>query len=352
VLQLKALSKLQALLLGVLAVFFLPSLVFAQDSLPRLPQQAFNTTVSPVTLNLETDEGKAITAQIKIRNNGTMAERMKLTLATFTADETGNKPRLIMPKGDEDYLQWLSFGESEFTVEAGEWKTVPVTFSPPPGAILSHYYSILVARAEETQYTETTVNAMPAILVLTTINSPNAKRQLGVVDFTVKSSVVEYLPQSFTISIKNDGNVHLPPTGTVFIDGEGKKDVAILPINSTGKVVLPDTKRDFEVVWDDGFPVYSPKVEGNTQVKDEKGNQLFGLSFDVSKLTKIRFGKYTAHLLMVYDNGERDVPIESQVSFWVIPWKALIVVAVLMLAVGYGLFSFFSNIFRKLKKVQ
>lgn len=348
-LQPKASSSVLAFVIGLFAILFSPSLVIAQTAAPRLPQQAFNTTVSPVTLNLETDEGKAITAQIKIRNNGTMAERMKLTLATFTADETGNKPRLIMPKGDEDYLQWLSFGESEFTVEAGEWKTIPVTFSPPPGAILSHYYSILVARAEETQYTETTVNAMPAILVLTTINSPNAKRQLGVVDFNVKNSVVEYLPQTFKITIKNDGNVHLPPTGTVFIDGEGKKDLAIIPINSAGKVVLPNTKRDYEVVWDDGFPVFSPKVEGNTQVKDEKGNQLFGLSFDVSKITKIRFGKYTAHLLMVYDNGERDVPIESQVSFWVIPWKALIVVVLLALAVVYGLFSFVSNIFRKIK---
>lgn len=345
----KITSTLLLLATAVLSVVWQPGLVAAQTPMPKLPQQAFNTTVSPVTLNLETDEGKAITAQIKIRNNGTMAERIKLTLATFTADETGNKPRLIIPKGDEDYLQWLSFGESEFTVEAGEWKTVPVTFSPPPGAVLSHYYSILVARAEETQYTETTVNAMPAILVLTTINSPNAKRQLGVADFKVKSSVVEYLPQTFTIAIKNDGNVHLPPNGTIFIDGEGKKDVAILPINAAGKVVLPETKRDFEVVWDDGFPVYAPKTDGNAQVKDEKGNQLFGLSFDVSKLTKIRFGKYTAHLLMVYDNGERDVPIESQVSFWVIPWKVLLVAGLLIVILGYGLFSFVANIFRKTK---
>lgn len=249
-------------------------------------------------------------------------------------------------------MQWLSFGESEFTVEAGEWKTIPVTFSPPPGAVLSHYYSILVSRSEETQYTETTVNAMPAILVLTTINSPNAKRQLGVAEFNIQDAVVEYLPQTFTIKIKNDGNVHVPPTGTIFIDGEGKRDVAILPINPTGKVVLPQTQRDFEVVWDDGFPTYAPKVEGDKEVKDEKGNQLFGLNFDVSKLSKIRFGKYTAHLLMVYDNGERDVPIESQVSFWVIPWKALLVAGLVVLMLGYGVFSLFSNIFRKVRKVQ
>lgn len=318
-------------------------LVFAAEP-NRLPQAPFNATVSPVTLNLETDLGKSITTEIKVYNNGTMAERVKLLLATFTADETGAKPKLILPQGDEEYLQWLKFAETEFTVEAGQWKTVPVTFSPPAYADLSHYYSIIVTRAEETQYTETSVNAMPAILVLTTINSPNAKRQLEVVDFGIKDQVVEFLPGTFTIKVKNTGNVHIPPNGTIFIDGEGKRDVAVLPINPTSRMVLPGTEREYQVVWDDGFPSYAPKSENGQDLKDDKGNQLFGLQFNFDKIGKIRFGKYTAHLLMIYDNGERDVPIESQVSFWVIPWKLLLGAGVVVALLGYGLVSLFGTI--------
>ncbi len=337
---------------GLLVVAFLLSAIqLVNAAEPEvLKQQPFNATVSPVTLNLEVDLGKSITTEIKIRNNGVMAERVKLLLATFTADETGGKPRLVLPQGDEEYLQWLKFAETEFTVEAGEWKTIPVTFSPPEYAELSHYYSVIVTRASETQYTETTVNAMPAILVLTTINSPNAKRQLEVTNFSVTAPMVEFLPETFTVTVKNGGNVHVPPSGTIFIDGEGKRDVAILPVNPNTRMVLPGSQREYQVVWDDGFPTYAAKTIDGKDVKNEDGSQLFGLKYDVSKLSKIRFGKYTAHLLMVYDNGERDVPIESQVSFWVIPWKLLGIGAVVLLLLGYGLFSIFGTITKAVRR--
>jgi hypothetical protein len=26
---------------------------------------------------------------------------------------------------------------------------------------------------------------------------------------------------------------------------------------------------------------------------------------------------------MIYDNGERDVPLEQEVSFWVLPWRMM-----------------------------
>lgn len=342
-------SFISANLLALSLLFFAVAPINAVEP-ALLPQAPFNATVSPVTLNLETELGKSITTEIKIHNNGTMAERVKLLLATFTADETGGKPKLILPQGDEEYLQWMKFAETEFTVEAGEWKTVPVTFSPPAYADLSHYYSIIVTRAEETQYTETSVNAMPAILVLTTIDSPNAKRELLVTNFGIKDAMVEFLPETFNITVKNTGNVHIPPSGTIFIDGEGKRDVAILPINPNTRMVLPGTQREYQVVWNDGFPAYAPKVEGDKEMKTETGDQILGLQFDFSKISKIRFGKYTAHLLMVYDNGERDVPIESQVSFWVIPWKLLIVAAVILAFLGYGIFSLVRTITKAVRR--
>jgi hypothetical protein len=35
---------------------------------------------------------------------------------------------------------------------------------------------------------------------------------------------------------------------------------------------------------------------------------------------------------MVYDNGQRDVPIEATVSFWVIPWRVVGAGAVILIA--------------------
>jgi len=35
---------------------------------------------------------------------------------------------------------------------------------------------------------------------------------------------------------------------------------------------------------------------------------------------------------MVYDNGERDVPLEAQVSFWIVPYKLIGLIILIMIA--------------------
>jgi hypothetical protein len=57
-----------------------------------------------------------------------------------------------------------------------------------------------------------------------------------------------------------------------------------------------------------------------------KGSNEYTLKWDLQKGNKLRMGRYTAHLLMVYDNGQRDIPLEATVSFWVLPWKLLLMV--------------------------
>ena len=47
------------------------------------------------------------------------------------------------------------------------------------------------------------------------------------------------------------------------------------------------------------------------------------LTWNFADASKLRFGKYTAHLFLVYDDGMRDVPIEGTVTFWVVPWRLL-----------------------------
>ncbi len=72
--------------------------------------------------------------------------------------------------------------------------------------------------------------------------------------------------------------------------------------------------------------------------KDGKPKQ--DLKYDFTRVDKFRFGRYTAKLLVVYNDGKQDVPIESELSFWVIPWKILLVLLVIVSILGYGLWAF------------
>jgi hypothetical protein len=72
-----------------------------------------------------------------------------------------------------------------------------------------------------------------------------------------------------------------------------------------------------------------PKEDNGRVVTGKDGQPARTLKWDLSKIPHLKFGHYTANLLAAYDNGKQDVPLEASVSFWVVPWR-LIILAVLI----------------------
>lgn len=295
---------------------------------------SLNLTLSPVTLQLETDPGNPVTSQIKIRNNSDFPEHLKITIGKFTADASGAKPRLMDPEPGDEYLTWIRLPEPVFDVGPGEWKTVDFSFNPPESAALSYFYTLQVSRNVVIRPggSETAITGVPSILLLANVHSPFAKRELSLEQFNVSQSVFEYLPEEFVVKIKNSGNIYAMPSGNIFIDGQGKKDLAVLSLNPAQSSILPQTSREFRVKWDEGFPRFVTET-------DENGKEKRRLEWDFSKAHLFRIGKFTAHLILVYDNGERDVPVESFVTFWVIPWKIIGITILIALFVLLGIRS-------------
>lgn len=315
---------------------------------------SINLTLSPISLFLETSPGDPVQATVKIRNNGKERESLKITFGTFTADDTGDHPKLLTPGPEDHFMQWIKAEPSEFVIPPDSWQSVNISFSPPKDAALTYYYTILVDRlASDARPGETVIKGSPAIMSLAYVRSPNAVRELSLSSFESSSPVLEYLPQTFKIKLKNTGNVYSVPAGNIFIDGQGKTDIGVLSINPKSLTVLPDSSRTLEVTWDDGFPL---KESESADAKDEKdaskkeGTHFLDAIWDLSKADRFRFGKYTAHLLLVYDNGQRDVPVESFISFWVIPWKILLSGLVAVVLVLLGLRSLLLLIFRAFRQ--
>ena len=40
---------------------------------------------------------------------------------------------------------------------------------------------------------------------------------------------------------------------------------------------------------------------------------------------------------MIYNDGYRDIPLEAQTEFWVIPWRILLAILVILLLILFGL---------------
>lgn len=320
-------------------------------SSPPPPTHAVNLTVSPISLLLEADPGTQVSSTIRILNNATETEYLTLELATFAAAPGGTQP-VIRPFTDtEPQKDWLTFSEKNITALPGEWKTVGVTFAPPRESSLSYYYAIIVKRQSDVVAAEgeSVVTGAPAILVLSTVHSPNARQELRLGSFSTKQRVYEFLPSEFEVTVENTGNVHLAPFGNVFIDSGTTKDLAVLSVNAGNGMVLPGSSRVFATSWAEGFPVYKPVLEDNKPVFNKDGSPKQKLSWDFSQMNKLRFGKYTAQLLMVYDNGERDVPVESTLTFWVVPWRFLAAAVTVVLFVVLGITASVAFVLRTLR---
>lgn len=274
-----------------------------------VPSDQLNLTLSPIVAQLSTSPGEEVFTEIRVRNNGQKPEPVRIYPLPLEAEQSTGKPKIREKRPDDTYLEWISFSQNEFVIQPQEWQTIKVSFHPPKDTAFAYYYALTIERLSPTNPdgNATQISGAPAILLLASVDSPYAKRELSLNAFNVSHRLLEFLPQTFQVEIENIGNVHTTPIGNIFIDGQGKKDLSVLPLNPNSSVVLPNSKRILEIPWNDGFPV----------------NTTNGLSWDFSKANLFRFGRYTAHLLLVFDNGERDVPIESYVTFWVIPFRLI-----------------------------
>jgi hypothetical protein len=343
--------KVLLLLVPILVLVFVAR-AFAQTptiSVPNnQPQAGISLTLSPTFLNLSTDPGDEAKGEFRVRNNNTFPEYLKLSVVKFVNGPEG--PVIARVTAEDEFAQWISFAESEFVLNPNQNKTVRFTVNTPSSAALGYYYGIVVSRIKQTQGEGAVISGAPALPVLLEVKSPNAKKELQIIDFKTDRLFYEYLPTTFNVTFKNTGNVHVSPVGDIFIDSLFNQKVGLVKVNEGRGNILPEGDRTFNAIWDDGFAVRVPKLnEDGTPVIDDKGQRAYETKYDFSKANLFRFGKYTANLLMVYDNGERDIPVEARVSFWVIPWKILGVGLIISLLALVGLRGVLSSTLRRFR---
>jgi len=331
--------------MGLGLALFRPPPAHAQTAHP------FSLVTSPLPVVLNTKPGQPISTELRVKNASTATDRFKVSLFKFSVNDAG-KVTLSSKADGDSFMDWVSFSPQTFSLAPNQWQSVKMDIKVPAQAALGYYYAVSFSRAEEdnTPATSTGVNVHGQVItfVLLNVDVPWAKRQLQVTELSADRSVYEFLPANFTVKVKNTGNIFTAPTGTLFVN-RGSKTIATLTVNSGKGNILPGTTRTFSAKWSDGFPVYQPKLVDGQAVNKADGSPAMSLKWDFSKVTSLRIGKYTARLILVYDDGKRDVPIEGSVSFWVMPWRVLGVIAALIALIA-GLITYVIILRRRLKR--
>ncbi len=328
--------------------FLLPTFALAQTS----PEDSgLRLVTSPLPISLSASPGNPITTDLKIKNDGVKSERLRIDMMKFRAYEESGKPALEEVTPEDTFIQWVSLSEKEFEVAPGEWKTIQATITPPNDAAFGYYYAFVFTRAAQAEAVpgQAAIHGGSAVLVLLDVAVPGAKRLVELDVFKTSKKIYEFLPVNFEVKLHNTGNVHAAPRGNIFIKNSAGKEVALLEVNFEKGNILPSSKRIFEAQFSEGFPLHENRVIDNALVRDEEGNIITDLKWNFQDLNDFRMGKYTAHLVMAYDDGQRDVPIEGEISFWVMPWRILAGVLVIALMVFFGFFSIIRALVRKVR---
>lgn len=318
-------------LLALLAAGLLPMMFWATAlAAAQTPTEGISLQVSPLPIELTAKPGTSVNTDLRVRNAGSQDEQLQVRLLKVSADDAGNV-QLSNPSSSDEFTQWVHFSKTVFNAPPGQWQTINMSVDVPKSAAFGYYFAVeyLRAGAEQTQPGKAVARGAVATFILLNADAPGAKRQASIVSFSADRKSYEFLPATFTLKVRSSGNVHVAPHGNIFIM-HGSRQVGSIQVNAALGNVLPGSSRYFQAAWSDGFPVYVVKYNGDSPLLDKKGQPLRSLKWDFSKANHLRFGHYTAHLVMIYDNGQRDVPMNAYVSFWVVPWRVILFVILII----------------------
>jgi archaellum component FlaF (FlaF/FlaG flagellin family) len=333
-------------LIGIVLGTACLSLIIAGRSVAAAEGE-FSLQISPSPLVATIKPGQATPLELKIRNNGSQPESLKIAPRKFKVNSKGEELQLDDTQ-PSDIADWISFDTPKFTIQPGQTSTVKMTINAPKEAGFSYSLALVINRTDETRDLRTgrILKGSIAIFALLNVDRPGAVRELTLTRFTATGSVYDHLPVRFQIELKNTGNTIAQPAGNIFVQrgANDKTPIDVLPVNKNSSYILPGVTRTLTVDWDNGFEVERTTNEGGIAKKQ--------IDWNWNNLASLRFGPYTAKLVAIYNDGHRDVPIEAETSFWVIPWFLLLGGLLLIGLVGIGLWTIARKTIKTTKRLR
>ena len=313
--------------LGVMGALLLIAVYALPARAADIPSD-FSLQVTPSPLVLSVKPGTKTTTELKIRNSSSGTENLKIEPRSFTYKSSTGQVELD-DTAPPAVAPWISFSAPKFSVQSGQWYSEQVVFNVPKDAGFSYSFALVISRQSDPKPTTggRLIKGSLAVFSLINVDRPGAKSNLEVVSFSSARHLYEYLPATFDIRFRNNGNTITQPYGNIFVQrtANSKKPLATLAVNANKGYILPNTERTVSASWNDGFATYQTEAQPDGSTKKH-------LSVDWSQLSHFRIGRYTAHLVAVYSDGQHDVPIEGNVTFWVIPWRAILGLIALIVA--------------------
>lgn len=288
-------------------------IVFAATSAKAESGQAFS--ISPPLIELSADPGQTVTAKIKLTNVSAGPLRITAEVNDFGAKNETGEPNIIFDENQTtpySLKEWV-VAPQDFNLKSAQTQELKVPIHVPKNAEPGGHYAVVrfTGTSQGEGANDVSLAASIGSLVLLKV-SGDIHYDAKIEDFYAarmnfeKTSFFEAAPLRFVTRIRNDGNIHITPTGTVTVTDLFDNEVISQRINGSPEdakqqsgSILPQSVRRFDTVLEN----------------------------------KRLFGRYKATLQLNYTDGR---VLEQAVHFWVIPYRLMLVVLVGIVIVASG----------------
>lgn len=254
--------------------------------------------ISPTKVELEMKPGESASRDIMVANRTGSTVTIEFSMEDFEGSTDPSQATVFLGEEDSSWgaRKWLEPEISSIVLKQGETVTFRTKVNVPSNAEPGGHYAALFAFStyETEDAAGTAINITSRVGTLFLIRVAGTVVEQGNLSKPEVSRFSEYGPIDIGLVFNNEGNVHLKPSGRVIITNILGQAVAEIPVPEW--VVLPESSRRNVVKWDSHY----------------------------------LFGRYTARAEIAY--GPDGTPIIASTTFWVIPWKI-----VLAIALGIGL---------------
>jgi len=202
-------------------------------------------TITPPTASYTLEPGGKTEGQMKIINDSSAPLTFSVNVQDYIVVDTIGTPNILPPNtlnSKYSAAAWMGVTPNKFTVQPGQRQVVEFFIQVPPDAKPGGHYAAAIYTPETKGGKETgaTVNAQIGTLFYLTIKGP-IKEQAEISKF-LTNSFQEYGPVKILTQIKNLGDLHITPKGTIAVSGLFYNKTQDLPTHN----IFPETARDFE----------------------------------------------------------------------------------------------------------
>lgn len=294
------------LLLGLLTSgIFTQSIAYAAPA----PNAGQALEISPPVVELSASPGQTVTTNIKIRDVSNSELIVRGKADDFGAGDENGDPKILLDEKEATRFSlkfWIA-GVPDLRLVPREIKTVTVKISVPKNAEPGGHYGVVrfTGTPPGLEGQGVSLSASIGALILLRVAGPVTEK-VEIVDFfatkaITKNILFEQGPITFVERLKNLGSVHVKPTGSMDIFDSFGNLVDVVPVNQPPRNILPDSIRKFDQTWNKRW----------------------------------LFGRYRARVNLSY--GSAHSPIVAGTTFWVIPYKLIILVLFILVVLFFSL---------------